>query len=76
MPQGSVFESLKFIAYTEDLSSVVEEQNVDPYLYADDGKLNNHLLLYDVGAVISKTENCVDAVHKYYASKRLQLNPS
>ena len=33
VPEGFVFEpSLKFIAYTEDLPSVIEEHNVDPYL--------------------------------------------
>ena len=76
LPQDSVLGPLKFIAYTEDLPSVVEEHNVDPYLYADDGQLDDHLLLFNVGAAIPKMENCVDVVHKWYASKRLQLNPS
>ena len=37
---------------------MVEEHNVDPYLYADDGQLNDQLLLSDVGAAIPKLENC------------------
>ena len=69
------YTDLKFIGYTEDLPSVVEEHNVDPYFYADGGQLKDHLLLSDVGAAIPKMENCVDAVHKLCASKRLQLNP-
>ena len=60
-----------FIAYTEDLSSVVEEHNMDPNLYADNCQLNDHLLLS-----IPKMENCVDAVHKWSAFKHLQVNPS
>ena len=63
-PQSSVLEPLKFIAYTEDLPSVVEQHNLDPYLYGDYGQLNDHLLLFDVSATIPKMENCLDAVHK------------
>ena len=55
--QGSVIGPLKFIPYIEDLPSVIEEHNVDLYLYTDDGELNDHLLLSNVGAVISKREN-------------------
>ena len=73
---GSVRGPLKLIAYTKDLPSVVEEHNVDPYLYADGGQLNDHLLPSDITAAIPKMENCVDAVHKWCTSKRLQLNPS
>ena len=71
MPQGSVLESLKFIAYT-----VVEEHNVDPYLYADDSQINDHLLLPDVGTATPRMENCMDAVYKWCASKPFQLRPS
>ena len=41
LPQGSVLGPLKFIAYTEYLSSVVDEYNVNTYFYADDGQLND-----------------------------------
>ena len=71
VPYDSVLGPLKFIAYTEDLQSVVEEHN-----YANDGQLNVHILLSDVSAAIPKMENCVDAGNKWYDSKRLQLNPS
>ena len=57
MLQGSVLGPLKLTAYTEDLPSVVEEHIVNPCLYADDGQLNDHLLLSDVGAAIPKMKN-------------------
>ena len=46
------------------------------YLYADDSQLDDHLLLSDISAAIPKMENCVAAVPKWCASKRLQLNLS
>ena len=69
MLQGFVLGPSKFIAYTEDRPAVVENHNVDPYLFADDRQLIE--LLSDVGAAIPKMENCVDAVHKWCASRRL-----
>ena len=59
MPQGSFLGPLKFIAYTEDLPSGVEEHNVNSYLYADDDQFNDHLLMPNVDIAIPKT-----AVHK------------
>ena len=55
---------------------MIELHNVDSYLYAGDGKPNDHLLLFNIDAVIPKMENCVDAVHKWCASKCLKLNAS
>ena len=63
VPQGS----LKVIAYTDDLPPVIEEHNVDPYLYTDDGQLDDHILLF----AILKMENFVAAVHRWSSTKSI-----
>ena len=36
VPQGSVFEALKFVTYIEDLPTVIQRFAIDRHLYADD----------------------------------------
>ena len=67
---------LKFIAYTEDLPIVIEKHDVDHHLYADDGQLSDDPPVTDVVEALRNIENCVTAVHRWCASKRLQLNPT
>ena len=52
VPKDSLFGPFMFIACIEDLLSMIEEHSVDPYLYADDGQLNDHVLMSNVGAAI------------------------
>ena len=76
VPQGSVIGPLKFIAYTEDLPSVIEKHELDHHLYADDTQIADHLQLTQAAAAITNIERCVKSIHVCCTSKRLQLNPT
>ena len=73
---GPVRGPLKFVPYTEDLPSVIEKHELDHHLYADDTQIVDHLQLTQAAAVITNIERCVESVHVWCTSKRLQLNPT
>ena len=58
--QGSVLSPLKFVAYTEDVPSVIEKYELAHHLYADDTPIADHLQLMQAAAVITEI---TDAVH-------------
>ena len=53
VPQGSVLSPLKFVAYTEDLPSVIKKHALDHHLYADDTEIADHLQLTQAAAAIT-----------------------
>ena len=76
LPQGSVLGALKFICYTEDLPAVIAQHAIDHHLYADDTQLSDEPPITSVAILHREHQKCVEAVHVWCSSKRLQLNPS
>ena len=76
VPQGSVLSPLKFVADTEDLPSVIDKNELAHHLYANDTQIADHLQLTQPAAAITNIERCVESVHIWCTSKRLQINPT
>jgi hypothetical protein len=76
VPQGSVLGPKEFIAYTEQIEEVISQHSVDHHLYADDTQLIKPAQLVDIPFVIDSLQQCVFELHRWCASRRLQLNPS
>ena len=76
VPLGSVLGPLKFVAYAEDLPSVIEKHELYHHLYADDTQITDHLQLTQAAATITNIERCIESVHVWCTSKRLQINPN
>jgi len=77
VPQGSVLGPVKFIVYTEELASVIDNvPAVLPHFYADDTQLLMSTRPDGVTAVCRVLEQCVCDVQTWCSSRRLQLNPA
>ena len=73
VPQGSVFEPLGFIAYTDDLTAVSDRHNIHSHMYADDTQLYDSSSPANSESVRDRLTSCVSEVAKWCASRRLQL---
>ena len=76
VPQGSDLGVLKFVVYTEDLPAVIEQCAIEHHLYVDDTQVLDDPPITSVTASILNMDHCIDAVHTWYSSKHLQLNPT
>ena len=74
VPQGPVLGPQKFNAYTEDLANLIDDHHLDHHMYADDTQLIEHTTASDIPNAILKLQNCVESIHKWCRSRRLQLN--
>ena len=55
---------------------MIAQHAIDHHLYADDTQLSNEPPITSVAAAIVNIEKCVEAVHVWCSSKRLQFHPS
>ena len=76
MPQGSVLGPKEFIVYTEELTELIDGYQLGHHLYADDTQLVKSTRIIDITPTIQTLQQCIEAIHKWCASRRLQLNPS
>ena len=55
---------------------MIAQHSIDHYLYVDDTQLSDESPITSATTSIANIEKCVEAVHVWCSSKRLQLNPS
>jgi Reverse transcriptase (RNA-dependent DNA polymerase) len=76
VPQGSVLGPVEFIAYTDELAGLINSFHLGHQPYADDTQLLKRSRIADIGSTIIQLQQCMEAIHTWCSSRRLQLNPS
>jgi len=76
LPQASVLGPKEFIAYTEELAELIDSYRLVHHFYADDTQLMKNTRITDVSSTIQTLQQCIEAIHRWCTSRRLQLNPS
>ena len=66
----------EFDAYTEDPNDLVDRKHLSHHLYADDTQLTDGVGIVETSVTIEPPQQCVEEVHRWCASRRLQLNPN
>ena len=74
VPQGSVLGLLKFISYTDDVTSIFERHCVGHHLFADDKQCYKSVFPSEVNLARDSLRDCVADVRDWCGSRRLQLN--
>jgi len=74
VPQSSVLGLVKFISYTEDVTSVFKKHGVRHQLYADDKQGYMDVPISNIATARTTLQDCVSDVSNWCSSRRLQLN--
>ncbi len=74
MPQGSVLGPFSFPPYTAPLFNIAEKHQCGIHMYADDTQLYMPCKVSEVGAAITRMQDCVRDVRNWMAENFLKLN--
>ena len=74
VPQGSVLGPRSLLYYAEDVQEIFEREEIKYHMFADDMQGHRSSQPQNAAMIVSRVQDCVVAVSKWCASKRLQLN--
>ena len=75
VPQGSVLGSILFTVYTSPIAKDAEAHGVSQQQYADDTQLHVAVSKLSLTTATRNLEDCVAALHRWFAENGLALNP-
>ena len=76
VPQGSALGNILFTLYTDSLSHVIAEHDVEHHLYADDTQISISLSSYEALESLTDLKSYVTDVFTWMTNSKLKLNPS
>ena len=75
VPQGSVLGPLLFTAYISPIGHLISSFGISHQQYADDTQLFISVLPTAISTCIDKLERCLSALHCWFCTNGLSLNP-
>ena len=73
VPQGSVLDPIKFIAYTEDVAELIAQHGVSYHLFADDKQLYTAVPSDEIHVARQRLTSCIGDLRDWCASRRADL---